>query len=1672
VCACALLLAAAFAQAQPDLVITDVWRSGNVVHYQIMNLGDKTAAAGHDTKLMVGGFYATTDYNLPELEAGKRLNRFFDKYSWNCAQGQMEVCVEADGGDDVSEANETNNKRAETWKCEETAPKITEEPTVVVGIKTSVISWKTDEICSGSVLYDAKAGTFGQSRSHTGTGLNHSVTLESLSARTTYEYKVVSRDASGNEVSSRPHYFTTQPGEDSTKPKVQLFAPMLGQALPLHFQAQATDDESVDRVQFTLDGMCVMTDYDPPYECFLDPAFLGMSHQAWYGAMHDFTADAFDLANNRVQATFGIEDIPTCREIYLSVSLRGGFFETTAASIESQNIDLRIEAREQRLLDFHPRPRVPGETPPPGNDPWGSVQEVRVYFDDVLQDTLYPDDGGDDWYSYTLRTGEMEAPSDHTLRVEAVGTDGCIERQDCWIGVRRLSAYVFIKRRISRYGNLLHVATEIENTGPLAVYFDRYVEKTMGFYPIVRESPDDTGTSRYDPDKRQGMLEFDWNYALAPDETLKFYYYAVPILLEGFDEYDYDFGKEVELVYHDAYGRDYVKDTVGHVNEFEDSLRGIAPAVCDAIAESDYLIVTNPHNLLGIYDPEDVQSLLTAMAELAMERNGVLGYFDGQGMIHNTGFDRNDRVACGHVIGDRKEEIVVMDEEADAIKVYNAAHEQTIRVRLSRDVLETRLPIAFEGLASADVLLVGNLLHQEDGREPLDEIAILKGEGDRRGELKVFRYDPAADDFTVYTGSIRYNPALGEQAIVADMIVTAPNMSEEIAVFRADGRVEVYHGEGGAPQDGFNTVYEPGDLVAGGNLLPDEGDEIVVGDFSEDEILIYHGDSGRLLVTFPYDLTSFMQLLVCEEGLVIADAQADRVEVYEVDGGGATRIGGFDCLIGRDDDVVCGRIMDRVNPQFVFARGQDSDHYSARDIEIFTYSAYNGPETPGDRFDLLELLQPGGEWASRMRADWTANGYLLLVGEIEILPAFSCSYFLTGHGTRSVDFTDNHYANTAGSIKKPEIAVGRIIGNDAATMAEIVRRCVSIARGEQVLDTTSAYAVSGGPENRFDRERDNRADQLRDRGYNTVSEDDEIGMEVFFGRCANRDLIYLAGHGNTTVWDGKKSNDLALYFDSGTGAPLVYMNSCLTGRYPASTRGLAEIWLKYGASGCVAATEISYGPWSSYLAEGFIGRYGIDCPAGLALKNAKRNRMGEKGYGKYESAIYHFFGDPKMAPTPDVAAALETPAKSGSKGMEVSGPVDRVAVKIPMFEVTWDGSVASVRIEGGTVFAEPDRPEVPAYPIMIKWPEGYRIQDVRLTEKGGIVTGTGLPLSTVEPVIDGTPPKAGQPLPGAWPDRDLDWSVEPMPDGSSVLQIHVYPFCYTPETTNYEFFGACQLEIDYTMSGVEINRLVTDRKAYSQGDTVSIDMYVLVEGQDKDLDIIAEAQVTGWGSGLTEGLQIKRLGDLHGMGSCSWKWNSQGSAAGPYEVRVNLRQSNGTLLDTACHSFTVGTSAGMVQSLSVSPACFENKDSVVMSAVFANTGQTSLSGKIVIEAQDGETGNSLARFEDDFVNLPPDGTYAFEPSWTAIRSRGNCRFVAYAMFDGRSTPRVEWPHVSEFSNGDFNRDGQIGLQDFAAMADCWGAAESPADIAPARGDCRVDWADLVVVARAWLERLE
>jgi hypothetical protein len=670
---------------------------------------------------------------------------------------------------------------------------------------------------------------------------------------------------------------------------VTLLEPRLGH-LPLHFRAPADDNEGVDRVEFMFNGLRVMTAYDEPFECYFDPSFLQMTHQAYFGTNHEFTAAAYDSANNRMQAIFNYGELPTCMDTHLSIELTGGNYQTAEASVTSREINFRIHAKEKRCMEFRPRPRVPGEVPPPGNDAWGSVREVRVYFDDVLHDTLYPDDDQDEWYTCTLHTGTMNAPSDHVLRVDAVANDGCLRTESVFVSVRRVSAYLFVRRTIERRGNVLHVSTEISNTCSLAVHLDRFVEKVTGFQALITSRPGGTAQVSYDVENRQSALAFDWTYTLSPGDSLRFEYDAVPIMYEGID--DYAIGQDVELEYRDDYDRVYVRDFVGHVNTVVGPW-GLDRAVEDAFAQSDYLIVTNPHNLTGIYDPGHVQELLTAMAELAIERNGVLGYFNGQGTIRSA-FDRNDRIACGNVIDDARQELVVLDEEADLLRVYNATAERTIRVRVSDDRIETRLPISFADLTGSDALLVGNIRHLADGREPLDEIAVLKGGGPSRGELRVYRYDPAADDFTVYVGSISFDPGAGDQAIVADMIVTTPNTRQEIVVFRgATGRVEGYYGEGGLVQSRFDSVYSAGDLVAAGDLMPDAGDEIVIGDLSAGEVVIYNGHTGHLLARFPYALTSRDRLAVCEEGLVIADESADRVDILQIDPGGPTVIGGF-----------------------------------------------------------------------------------------------------------------------------------------------------------------------------------------------------------------------------------------------------------------------------------------------------------------------------------------------------------------------------------------------------------------------------------------------------------------------------------------------------------------------------------------------------------------------------------------------------------------------------------------------------------------------------------------------------------------------------------------------------------------------------------------------------------
>lgn len=99
---------------KPDLVITDILRSGSTISYIIKNQG--TATAGPSTsQLVVDGAVKATDAVGP-LSAGASSTETFS-FSYTCSGTSDSVAVQADISSIVAESDEGNNARSESWSC-------------------------------------------------------------------------------------------------------------------------------------------------------------------------------------------------------------------------------------------------------------------------------------------------------------------------------------------------------------------------------------------------------------------------------------------------------------------------------------------------------------------------------------------------------------------------------------------------------------------------------------------------------------------------------------------------------------------------------------------------------------------------------------------------------------------------------------------------------------------------------------------------------------------------------------------------------------------------------------------------------------------------------------------------------------------------------------------------------------------------------------------------------------------------------------------------------------------------------------------------------------------------------------------------------------------------------------------------------------------------------------------------------------------------------------------------------------------------------------------------------------------------------------------------------------------------------------------------------------------
>ena len=185
---------------------------------------------------------------------------------------------------------------------------------------------------------------------------------------------------------------------------------------------------------------------------------------------------------------------------------------------------------------------------------------------------------------------------------------------------------------------------------------------------------------------------------------------------------------------------------------------------------------------------------------------------------------------------------------------------------------------------------------------------------------------------------------------------------------------------------------------------------------------------------------------------------------------------------------------------------------------------------------------------------------------------------------------------------------------------------------------------------------------------------------VFFANTPDKDIIFLAGHGNKNLWDGGADDTIlntnllwgepAFY---GSTNPFVYASSCLTGRY-AGVTSLAEAFLWRGAGVYLGATESGRCCSHADVTRAFFREWDAGESIAEAVKQVKQS-LGRDAYDRFWAAIYHVYGDAKYGS--EGPPALQT-------AKETFQPTTSINISIPSYTVNHTEDEDIVQIPGGS----------------------------------------------------------------------------------------------------------------------------------------------------------------------------------------------------------------------------------------------------------------------------------------------------------------------------------------------------------------------------------------------------
>lgn len=693
---------------------------------------------------------------------------------------------------------------------------------------------------------------------------------------------------------------------------------------------------------------------------------------------------------------------------------------------------------------------------------------------------------------------------------------------------------------------------------------------------------------------------------------------------------------------------------------------------------------------------------------------------------------------------------------------------------------------------------------------------------------------------------------------------------------------------------------------------------------------------------------------------------------------------------------------------------------------------YVGTYANGSNDRLDDLVEPGGYWAERLNPSFldTTGGYLLIVGETEVVPAwdshnFDICWSIPGDdwhcrvGDNDVFHHDQWYANLSGS-GKPELNVGRIIGDTAWQLERPLIVSIGVHEGDPGLNFQApgrALLVSG--RGRGQSTFENNIDLI-----DMVLDDDwiveELNLPENYPDLAMQSaiadgvsLIHLIGHGSVDGWgDGAlSSNNPPDFYHY---CPFIFAATCLTGDYEAGDDyNLAESLFEQGISVYVGATQVSPIERNAELGLAFyVHDWNWDSgeAIGRAFSQLERDFYDDWAwYDWYHFWVfeYNLYGDPKFGASDPTPLAHVIPEMT-------TAPTTTLHVQVPGYVVTTtvDG-FDHVEIPGGRTLLEGGLHKIPYWSVSVNYPAGYRVQDVDLTTRAGYAFTTGLNLPTAVMTYYTSAPSSGGPtqtLPVTEDDDWLlaldevyEWRVSQNPDGSSVLDIRIFPFHYQPATTHVEWYDDFTFDVEVISTSVTIDGFHLENGAYAPGEGVWADMWIDNPGDEQDLIVVPTVRNLISGE-VVDGLGLRTLHDVFGPSHYGFEWDSTGFASGEYLLWVELLDGEGNVLDSAGEMFHLGGAFAELADFSVTPDFFQPGDAIDVSMTISNTGFVPLSGQAFVHVQTAGGVTTTAVFTHTVSDLAPGSMLTFEDVWdTASATPGDYRILGYFKYGSRTT---------------------------------------------------------------------